>query len=99
MDRRTGGHDRSPIARYVELPPIPVELVSRGLDGVERGGQRIKNSGGPLDVGHADPTYRRGLMTPPLYVTLYVTLLFFGYTNCHMCPLHMANVAALKKSP
>ena len=31
----------------------------------------------------------------------YVTLLFFGYTNCpDVCPLHMANVAvALKKLP
>src|SRR6266446_7646670 len=31
----------------------------------------------------------------------YITLLFFGYTNCpDVCPLHMANVAvALKKLP
>src|SRR5690349_22498817 len=31
----------------------------------------------------------------------YVTLLFFGYTNCpDVCPLHMSNIgAALKKMP
>ena len=31
----------------------------------------------------------------------YVTLLFFGYTNCpDQCPMHMANLsAALKKMP